>query len=75
MAVATRIAAKFNTYYAEKPGMPFSSPSRPIRPPVRPLTNVSAFLVLTTMVTNAVSLFRPRQTYPVANGERLLTNR
>lgn len=28
MAVAARLAAKFNTYYAEKPGMPLSATSR-----------------------------------------------
>jgi len=52
MAVATRIAAKFNTYYAEKPGMaPFLTlGSIPLRS-----ANMSALIVLTTMVTNAVS--------------------
>jgi len=54
MAAAARIAAKFNTYYAEKPGMPLFCPYP--RPWVRPLTNMSALIVLTTMVTNAVSL-------------------
>lgn len=50
MAVAARLAAKFNTYYAEKPGKFLAAG-------FRGLANVS-LTVLTTMVTNAVSLLR-----------------
>lgn len=56
MAVATRIAAKFNTYYAERPGKP--DPLLPLHPEVelRPDgLELTTTTVLTTMVTNAVS--------------------
>ncbi|KAJ5160382.1 uncharacterized protein N7482_007386 [Penicillium canariense] len=51
MAVATRIASKFNTYYAERPG---KAPTATSREEVSPVTNQRITIVLTTMVTNAV---------------------
>ncbi|KAJ5741485.1 hypothetical protein N7533_010894 [Penicillium manginii] len=56
MAVATRIAAKFNTYYAEKPGMTWPFALCPVLFPGGLSANMSALIVLTTMVTNAVRL-------------------
>jgi hypothetical protein len=56
MAVATRIAAKFNTYYAEKPGMVLPFALCPVLFPAGLSANMSALIVLTTMVTNAVRL-------------------
>lgn len=52
MAVATRIATKFNSYYAEKPG---KASTREVRGDARLNANQSMTTVLTTMVTNAVS--------------------
>lgn len=57
MAVATRLAAKFNSYYAERPGK--SDRRRHHFGPKRhsKLTRRLDRTVLTTMVTNAVRLF------------------
>ncbi|EAW07804.1 Mpv17/PMP22 family protein [Aspergillus clavatus NRRL 1] len=51
MAVAMRIAAKFNSYYADRPG---ENAIDSVGDLPREVTNESAHAVLTTMVTNAV---------------------
>jgi hypothetical protein len=49
MAVVSILTRKFNSYYASKPGMPFSGYQEGVEQSL-----IEVFAVLTTMITNAV---------------------